>query len=66
MDKTAHQAPLDIDAAALYIGVTLPFMRRMIRERRIAYLKIGRYVRFDPADLDAFVAAGRVETKANT
>jgi hypothetical protein len=32
-------------------------------ERRIAYAKLGKHVRIDSADLDAFVAAGRVEPR---
>jgi hypothetical protein len=30
-------------------------------ERRIAYRKLGRYVRFHPEDLAEYVAAHRVE-----
>ena len=37
------------------------FMRRLVMERRIAYVKVGRHIRIDPDDLEAFVAAGRVE-----
>jgi excisionase family DNA binding protein len=35
-------------------------VRRLIFERRIAFVKVGRHVRISPADLDAFIAAGRV------
>jgi excisionase family DNA binding protein len=42
-------------------GVSPRFIRRLVAERRIPYLKLGRHVRFDPADLDAFLSAGRVE-----
>jgi hypothetical protein len=34
-------------------------------ERRIAYRKLGRYVRFHPADVDEYIAANRVEVDAN-
>jgi excisionase family DNA binding protein len=37
------------------------FVRRLIAERRIAYVKLGRHVRIATADLDAFIRAGRVE-----
>jgi excisionase family DNA binding protein len=33
--------------------------RRLIFERRIAYFKIGRHVRIDERDLDAFIDQGR-------
>lgn len=54
-------ALLDIDAAAARLGVNVRYMRHLILERRIPYIKVGRLVRFDPADLDDFVAAGRRE-----
>ena len=58
----APSAPLiDIEQAAQRLGVTVRFMRRLIDERRIPYHKIGKYVRFDPADLDRFAMQGRVE-----
>ena len=36
-------------------------MRRLVDERRIPFHKIGKYVRFDPADIDRFAIQGRVE-----
>jgi hypothetical protein len=39
-------------------------VRRLIIARRIAYTKLGKHVRVDSADLDAFVAAGRIEAVA--
>jgi excisionase family DNA binding protein len=36
-------------------------VRRLIAERRIAYMKLGRHVRIAARDLDAFILAGRVE-----
>lgn len=58
----APSAPLiDIDQAAERLGVTARFMRRLVDERRIPFHKIGKYVRFDPADIDRFVIQGRVE-----
>lgn len=58
------QRPLSVPEAAERLGVTPRFVRRLVAERRIPYLKLGRHVRFDPADLDAFLAAGRVEPQA--
>jgi excisionase family DNA binding protein len=42
-------------------GTSLRFVRRLIFERRIAYTKLGRHVRIATSDLDAFIAAGRIE-----
>ena len=54
-------ALLTVDEAALRLGTSSRFVRRLITERRIAFAKLGRHVRLDSSDLDAFVAAGRVE-----
>jgi excisionase family DNA binding protein len=52
---------LSVEEAAERLGTSVRFVRRLIFERRIAYAKLGRHVRIDPADLDAFIAAGRIE-----
>jgi excisionase family DNA binding protein len=52
---------LTVEQAAERLGTSVRFVRRLIAERRIAYTKLGRHVRIDPDDLDAFVSAGRVE-----
>ncbi len=54
-------ALLDVDAVAERLGVTPRFVRRLVNERRIPFHKIGRYVRFDPADVDRFVEGARVD-----
>jgi hypothetical protein len=36
-------------------------VRRLIEERRIPKVKLGKFVRIHRDDLDAFIAAGRVE-----
>jgi excisionase family DNA binding protein len=52
---------LTIDQAADRLGTTTRFVRRLVFERRIAYRKVGRYVRFHPDDLAEYMAAQRVE-----
>jgi excisionase family DNA binding protein len=52
---------LDIDAAAARLGVTPRYIRHAIAQRTIPHIKVGRLVRFDPADLDAYVTANRRE-----
>jgi excisionase family DNA binding protein len=51
---------LTVEEAAGRLGTSTRFVRRLIFERRIALVKVGRHVRISPADLDAFIAAGRV------
>ena len=42
------------------------YVRRLIAERRIVFYRLGRSVRIDPADLTAFVTAGRVQPITET
>ena len=51
---------LTIDQAAEYLSTGQRFVRRLISERRIPYVKLGKHVRLERCALDAFVAAGRV------
>ncbi|OXM70173.1 MULTISPECIES: excisionase family DNA-binding protein [Amycolatopsis] len=52
---------LTVEEAADYINTGARFIRRLIAERRIAFHKVGAHVRLAVEDLEAFVAAGRVE-----
>ena len=52
---------LTVEEAAGRLGTSTRFVRRLIFERRIAFVKVGRHGRITPGDLDAYVAAGRVD-----
>jgi excisionase family DNA binding protein len=52
---------LTIDQLADRLGVNVRHIRRLIAERRVPYLKVGRLVRFDPADVASWLARNRVD-----
>jgi excisionase family DNA binding protein len=52
---------LTVDQAAERLGTSPRFVRRLVFQRRIAYVKLGRHVRIATGDLDAFIAANRVD-----
>jgi excisionase family DNA binding protein len=52
---------LSVDEAADRLGTSIRFVRRLVFERRVAYVKLGRHVRITARDLDAFIAASRVD-----
>ena len=54
---------LTVAQAGAYLGTGERFIRRLITERRIGYVKVGKYVRLERATLDAFVDAGRVPSQ---
>ena len=43
------------------LGVPERFVRRLIAERRIAFVHIGKYVRIEHEALERFINDGRVE-----
>ena len=54
---------LTVEEAADFLNTSVRFVRRLIEERRIAFHKIGRHVRLQRADLEAYVNAGRIEPR---
>jgi excisionase family DNA binding protein len=52
---------LTVAEAAERLNTTPRHVRRLVFERRIAYRKLGNYIRFHPDDLAEHVAAHRVE-----
>jgi excisionase family DNA binding protein len=52
---------LTVEAAAERMSTSVRFIRRLIAERRIAFVKLGRHVRIAEADIVAFIEAGRVD-----
>jgi excisionase family DNA binding protein len=42
---------IDIETLANRLGDSVRHLRRLVAERRIPYLKVGHFVRFDPAEI---------------
>jgi excisionase family DNA binding protein len=51
---------LSVDEVAEVLGTTARFPRRLIAERRITFVKVGRHVRIPESALTAFVEANTV------
>jgi excisionase family DNA binding protein len=58
---TVTRSLVDVAGAAAYLGTSVRFVRRLVSERRIAFHHVGRLVRLDVADLQAYLDANRVE-----
>ncbi len=56
-----HQpvALMDITAVADRLGVSVRHIRRLVKERRIPYIKWGHLLRFDPTDVELWVDHAR-------
>ena len=46
---------LDIDAVAEQLSTSVRHLRRLVQEHRIPVVRVGRLIRFDPVDLDAWL-----------
>src|SRR6185369_856219 len=64
LDQTATVL-LTVEAAAERLSTSPRFIRRLIAERRIEFVKVGRHVRISESALHDFIDAGRVEPLAN-
>jgi excisionase family DNA binding protein len=59
---TVHAEPLlSVGQVAELLGTTERFPRRLIAERRIRFVRVGRYVRIPESAVREFIAAGLVE-----
>jgi excisionase family DNA binding protein len=52
---------LNVAEAAERLGTGERFVRRLISERRIAFVKVGRHVRLSEAVLEAYIEANTVQ-----
>jgi excisionase family DNA binding protein len=52
---------LTVEAAAERTSTSVRFIRRLIAERRIEFVKVGRHVRISETTLADFIDAGRVQ-----
>ena len=57
---TTHTTLIDIAGAAEQLGVSVRYLRRLVSQRRIPYVKLGHYVRFDPVEIDEWIDRARV------
>jgi len=51
---------IDVEELAEWLGVDVVFVRRLVAERRIPFLKIGKFVRFDPGEVSVWIDRQRV------
>jgi excisionase family DNA binding protein len=55
-----------VEAAAERLSTSPRFIRRLIAERRIEFVRVGRHVRISESALANFIDVGRVEPLTTT
>ncbi|SDT77218.1 DNA binding domain-containing protein, excisionase family [Streptomyces sp. TLI_053] len=63
---TSPDPLLTIAQAAELLGTTERFPRRLIAERRIAFVKVGRHVRIPASAVAGYIAARTVQPVSRT
>ncbi|MFB7635713.1 excisionase family DNA-binding protein [Streptomyces sp. NPDC056149] len=53
---------LNVEQVAERLGTTVRFSRRLVEERRITFVKVGRHVRIRESVVEAYIAANTVES----
>jgi excisionase family DNA binding protein len=61
--ETSLPALLDASELAERLGITERHVRRLVAERRIPFVKVGRFVRFNPGAVTAWLERATVEAK---
>ncbi len=57
---------LSVREAAEYLTLSVSTLYGWVYQRRISFIKVGRALRFDIADLDRFIEANRVREKSGS
>ena len=64
-DARSRTLLIDLPAVAERLGVNERHVRRLVAERRIPFLKWGHLLRFDPAEIDAWLDAARIPAQSS-
>ena len=52
---------ININEAARQLNIKIPTLRSWVFERKLAYVKAGRLVKFDQADVNLFIESRKVK-----
>jgi excisionase family DNA binding protein len=58
-----QRALVTVQEAARYLAVSVSTLYGWVWQRRVPFIKMGRALRFDPADLEAFVEADKLRPR---
>jgi excisionase family DNA binding protein len=51
---------LGMEDVALWLGTSIRHVQRLVTERRLPYVKVGHFVRFDPNDVTQWIEAQKI------
>ena len=56
----AHLRLVDIDVLAEWLATSPRHVRRLVAERRVPFVKVGHFIRFDPDDIKLWIDEQKV------
>lgn len=59
-DEAMHRRLWSSPELAAHLCTTVRHVRRLVDEKRIPYIKVGHFVRFDPREIDEWIDRQRV------
>jgi excisionase family DNA binding protein len=65
-NDAGHTPLLNTEGVAAWLGISHRHVRRLVAERRIPYVKLGHYVRFDCEEVAAWIDRQRVSSTRPT
>jgi excisionase family DNA binding protein len=63
--STERRRLLDIEVLASWLATTPRHIRRLVAERRVPFVKVGHFIRFDPEDITRWIEGQKVLTDAD-
>ena len=65
VDNSSHTELVNIAEAARVLSVSVSTLYGWVWQRKIAFVKVGRAVRFEMSDLQEFIQRRRVQPRRN-
>lgn len=59
-NSIAPPSLMDLPALADRLGVNHRYVRRLVAERRVPFIKFGHLLRFDPTEIEAWLDRSRL------
>jgi len=60
VETKRRQPMVSVEALAERLGVSVRYVRRLVAERRIEYVKVGHFIRFEADEVERWVESQRV------
>ena len=65
MESRSESALITVQDAAKFLAVSTSTLYGWVWQRRIPFVKVGRALRFEQAELQKFIQANRFQARAN-